>query len=42
MQKQLKAASEFQPGAGGQEALQNPLGGLSGGGSGSSTGVPAP
>ena len=42
IQKQLKAASEFQPGAGGKEALQNPLGGLSGGGSGSGTGVPAP
>jgi hypothetical protein len=42
VQKQLKAASEFQPGSGGGEALQNPLGGLSGGGSGSSTGVPAP
>ena len=42
IQKQVKAASEFQPGAGGEQALQNPLGGLSGGGTGSSTGVPAP
>jgi tetratricopeptide (TPR) repeat protein len=38
VQKQVKAASKFQPGAGGEEALQNPLGGLSGGGSG--TGAP--
>lgn len=42
IQKQVKAASEFQPGGGGKEALQNPLGGLSGGGSGTGTGVPAP
>jgi hypothetical protein len=34
IQKQAKKATSFQPGAGGEQALQNPLGGLSGGGSG--------
>ena len=42
IQKQVKAASEFQPGGAGKEALQNPLGGLSGGGTGTGAGVPAP
>jgi len=35
IQKQVKAASKFQPSAGGEQALQDPLGGLSGAGSGS-------
>jgi hypothetical protein len=32
IQRQIKAATKFNPSAGGKEALQNPLGGLSGGG----------
>ena len=35
VQKQVKAATKFKPGTGGKQALQNPLGGLSGGGGGS-------
>jgi hypothetical protein len=41
VQKQVKAASKFKPGGGGKQALQNPLGGLSGGGGGGVT-APAP
>ncbi len=40
LQKQVKASSKVQPGAGGEQALENPLGGLSGGGSG--VGAPSP
>jgi hypothetical protein len=40
VRKQLKAATNFKPGGGGKQALENPLGGLSGGGGGS--GVTAP
>ena len=42
IRNQAKKASSFQPGAGGEQALENPLGGLSGGGTGTGTGVPAP
>ena len=38
--KQIEAAKKFQPGGQGKQALENPLGGLSGGGSGLS--APAP
>jgi len=40
VQKEIRASSKFQPGAGGDQALENPLGGLSGGGSG--VGAPSP
>jgi hypothetical protein len=40
IEKQIKAASKFNPGAGGKQALESPLGGLSSGGTG--TGAPAP
>jgi hypothetical protein len=36
LQKQIKKQSKFNPAGGGKQALQNPLGGLSGAGSGSS------
>ena len=38
LQKQLSKQSKFNPSGGGKQALQNPLGGLSGGGSGLSGG----
>jgi hypothetical protein len=38
--KQVKAASKFQAGGGGKQALENPLGGLSGGGSGAGATAP--
>jgi hypothetical protein len=38
LQKQIKQQSKFNPSGGGKQALQNPLGGLSGGGSGLSGG----
>jgi hypothetical protein len=40
LQKEVKASSKFQPGAGGEQALENPVGSLSGGGSGA--GAPSP
>jgi hypothetical protein len=42
LQKRLKAATKFKPSGGGQQALENPLGGLSGGGGGSGLPAPAP
>ena len=40
IQKQIKAATKFKPGGQGKQALQSPLGGLSGGGSGLGTTAP--
>jgi hypothetical protein len=42
LQKQIKKQSKFNPSGGGKEALQNPFGGLSGGGSGSTSGTTLP
>ena len=42
LQKQIAKQSKFNPSGGGKQALQNPLGGLSGGGSGLSGGGTAP
>jgi tetratricopeptide (TPR) repeat protein len=39
IQKQVKAATKFNPNGSGKQALQNPLGNLSGGGSGLSSGL---
>lgn len=42
LQKQIKKQSKFNPNGGGKQALQNPFGGLSGGGSGSTSGTTLP
>ena len=42
LQKQISKQSKFNPSGGGKQALQNPLGGLSGGGSGSTSGTTLP
>jgi hypothetical protein len=42
LQKQIKKQSKFNPSGSGKQALQNPLGGLAGGGSGSASGTTLP
>lgn len=42
LQKQISKQSKFNPSGGGKQALQNPLGGLSGGGAGGTSGTTLP